>query len=170
MGNAMAKIEVLTAKVRVITMGNRQVTLSVYRQLDDVDHDEIIPFGRVRDNRDSDNYLHIIGSDNDGNLVKSSMACPDSHICIYYNGRIIKPFWPQYSFFQDNRDYEIKIDGIKYPIYIAYDYTGYRYKLVKEVPEILSLHIKGVSDNLDKAWLKYATLESLPLIVLAGLK
>lgn len=43
-----ATVEVLTAEVRVLMVGSRQVTLSVARQLDDVSPDEIEPFGRIR--------------------------------------------------------------------------------------------------------------------------
>ena len=42
-----ATIETLAAEVRVLMLGNRQVTLSVYRQLDWVNPAEIDPFGRV---------------------------------------------------------------------------------------------------------------------------
>ena len=44
-----AHVEVLTAEVRVLMVGSRQVTLSVYRQLDHVRPGHIEPFGRVRD-------------------------------------------------------------------------------------------------------------------------
>ena len=47
-----ATVEVLTAEVRVLQVGRRQVTLGVYRQLDGVDPDDIEPFGRVDDLRD----------------------------------------------------------------------------------------------------------------------
>lgn len=48
-----ATVEVLTAEVRTLMVGSRQVTLSVYRQLDEVspwtDHISTFePFGRVR--------------------------------------------------------------------------------------------------------------------------
>lgn len=50
-----ATVEVLTAEVRTLMVGSRQVTLSVYRQLDEVDIFEtvlsdatFVPFGRVR--------------------------------------------------------------------------------------------------------------------------
>lgn len=49
-----ATVEVLTAEVRALMVGSRQVTLSVYRQLDQVDPFEVPltegfePFGRVR--------------------------------------------------------------------------------------------------------------------------
>jgi hypothetical protein len=42
-----ATVEVLTAEVRVLMVGSRQVTLSVYGQLDLVRPDHIEPFGRV---------------------------------------------------------------------------------------------------------------------------
>lgn len=42
-----ATVEVLTAEVRVLMVGSRQVTLSVYGQLDEVSPAQIRPFGRV---------------------------------------------------------------------------------------------------------------------------
>jgi hypothetical protein len=43
-----ARVEVLTAEVRTLVVGSRQVTLSVYSQLDGVRPAFIEPFGRVR--------------------------------------------------------------------------------------------------------------------------
>jgi hypothetical protein len=43
-----ATVDVLTAEVRVLQVGRRQVTLSVVRQLDWADPGDIEPFGRVR--------------------------------------------------------------------------------------------------------------------------
>jgi hypothetical protein len=43
-----ATVEVLTAEVRVLQIGRRQVTLSVVRQLDWADPADVEPFGRVR--------------------------------------------------------------------------------------------------------------------------
>ncbi|MGO8889724.1 MAG: hypothetical protein ACLP8X_28085 [Streptosporangiaceae bacterium] len=43
-----ATVEVLTAEVRVLQVGRRQVTLSVVRQLDWADPADVEPFGRVR--------------------------------------------------------------------------------------------------------------------------
>jgi hypothetical protein len=42
-----ATVETLTAEVRVLMVGSRQVTLSVYGQLDEVGPEDIEPFGRV---------------------------------------------------------------------------------------------------------------------------
>jgi hypothetical protein len=70
-----ARVEVLTAEVRVLMVGSRQVTLSVYAQLDQVDHGEVEPFGRVAP-RDADtDYVYVVGAstrDADrGSLVRS---------------------------------------------------------------------------------------------------
>jgi hypothetical protein len=43
-----ATVEVLTAEVRVLQVGCRQVTLSVVRQLDWANPADVVPFGRVR--------------------------------------------------------------------------------------------------------------------------
>jgi hypothetical protein len=43
-----ATVETLTAEVRVLMVGSRQVTLSVYSQLDAVPLMAMTPFGRVR--------------------------------------------------------------------------------------------------------------------------
>jgi hypothetical protein len=43
-----ARVEVLTAEVRVLQVGRRQVTLSVVRQLDWAEAADVVPFGRVR--------------------------------------------------------------------------------------------------------------------------
>lgn len=48
MSSQQATVEVLTAEVRVLMVGSRQVTLSVARQLDEVEPDEITPFGRIQ--------------------------------------------------------------------------------------------------------------------------
>ena len=42
-----ATVEVLTAEVRVLMVGSRQITLSVYAQLDKVPPHLMVPFGRV---------------------------------------------------------------------------------------------------------------------------
>lgn len=53
MSTNTATVETLTAEVQALMIGSRQVTLSVYRQLDEVPWDEnFSPFGRVRDKED----------------------------------------------------------------------------------------------------------------------
>ena len=66
-----ATVETLTAEVRVLMVGSRQVTLSVYSQLDTVPFDKIDPFGRVSP-RDALEYeLWVVGRDESGTLVRS---------------------------------------------------------------------------------------------------
>lgn len=48
MTSATATVEVLTAEVRVLMVGSRQVTLSVFAQLDSVPYQQVEPMGRVR--------------------------------------------------------------------------------------------------------------------------
>lgn len=57
MSNETATVEALTAEVRVLMVGNRQITQSVAKQLDRVSLDGMEMFGRVRIADD----LHIIG-------------------------------------------------------------------------------------------------------------
>ena len=75
MGAQAAVVEVLTAEVHVLMVGNRQVTLSVFRQLDWVDNDAIEPFGRVRDPRSKTrHYVAVVGRRLDGgSLVRSGV-------------------------------------------------------------------------------------------------
>ena len=46
-GKNTATVETLTAEVRVLMVGNRQITMSVAKQLDEVPFAEIEVFGRV---------------------------------------------------------------------------------------------------------------------------
>lgn len=71
-----ATVDVLTAEVRVLMVGSRQVTLSVYKQLDTVHYDDLVPFGRVNDGnlryygRES---IAVVGSDGRGVLVRARL-------------------------------------------------------------------------------------------------
>ena len=87
-----ARVEVLTAEVRVLMVGSRQVTLSVYGQLDYAKPDQIEPFGRVRTGRAhcSDEWggvsrgcpgdcIDVVGRDSDGHacaLVLRALGLP----------------------------------------------------------------------------------------------
>lgn len=65
-----ARVEVLTAEVRALMVGSRQVTLSVFRQLDTVDSSEIEPMGRVNF---SECHLWLVGmSKKTGALVRAN--------------------------------------------------------------------------------------------------
>ena len=71
-----ATVEVLTAEVRVLQVGRRQITLSVYRQLDAIDPDDIEPFGRVNDPSGYDQFrtVRVVGRDpRTGALVRGTI-------------------------------------------------------------------------------------------------
>ncbi len=78
MTTTTARVEVLTAEVRTLQVGARQVTLSVYNQLDRVALHTMTPFGRVSVKRRSDPWddggweqVDLVGADRDGVLVAS---------------------------------------------------------------------------------------------------
>jgi hypothetical protein len=73
-----ATVELLTAEVRVLMVGSRQVTLSVYRQLDQVMPGRIQPFGRVHDNRSSDrDTIEVVGANDVHALCRSHIYFDD---------------------------------------------------------------------------------------------
>jgi hypothetical protein len=73
--SSTATVETLTAEVRVLMVGNRQITLSVFRQLDPVRHDQIEPFGRVRSSDKLSHLVQVVGcrtaGPHAGTLVRS---------------------------------------------------------------------------------------------------
>lgn len=54
-------VKTLTAEVRVLMVGSRQVTLSVYNQLDYIPHRQIEPFGRVNPKDAESDQVYIVG-------------------------------------------------------------------------------------------------------------
>jgi len=76
MTTTAARVELLTAEVRVLMVGSRQVTLSVYGQLDTVKPGEIEPFGRVRPRAADPGWIYVVGCSarraDAGTLVRSA--------------------------------------------------------------------------------------------------
>jgi hypothetical protein len=85
-----ASVEVLSAEVRVLQVGNGQLTRGMYRQLDEAAPRRFEPFGRVKDNkrrpkdrwpltgRDSGTGVLLIGRDTEtGALVRYHAQPPD---------------------------------------------------------------------------------------------
>ena len=67
-----ATVEVLAAEVRVLKVGSRQVTMSVYNQLDTINDEDIEPFGRVRAREHDHEFVYVVGRDQrDGTLARS---------------------------------------------------------------------------------------------------
>jgi hypothetical protein len=94
-----AKVETLTAEVRVLMVGNRQVTLSVYKQLDQLPAWEIEPFGRVHaggpTNYFDEKPLELVGRDKDGNLVRARNFSlkPDNFPLTHDDWKAVRAHW-----------------------------------------------------------------------------
>lgn len=90
-----ATVEVLTAQVRVLMVGSRQVTLSVFNQLDPVKPAAIMPFGRVRGKLASSERTEVVGADRiTGELCRSWIYLDETQGG-YPDGS--KYFWPLHS-------------------------------------------------------------------------
>jgi hypothetical protein len=83
-----ATVEVLTAQVRTLMVGSRQVTLSVYKQLDRVQPHEITPFGRVNVGSVGD-IVETVGMDHGGALVASRLHRVSTRYCTPDLGELI---------------------------------------------------------------------------------
>jgi hypothetical protein len=69
-----AHVQVLTAEVRTLVVGSRQVTMSVYGQLDEVCPGDIEPFGRVSPREACGDWVYVVGRDvSTGALVRSCL-------------------------------------------------------------------------------------------------
>lgn len=75
-GRYDARVQVLTAEVRVLMVGSRQVTLSVYSQPDTVAFDGIEPFGRVWSRAALTYETWVVGRGGNGTLVRSWLPKP----------------------------------------------------------------------------------------------
>jgi hypothetical protein len=178
MANSSATVVALTAEVRALMIGSRQVTLSVYRQLDTVDHTECEPFGRVRDPQNVEGYgVYVVGRHvQTGSLVRSYrkkaphklvVVAPDVMYDWIRNGS--RPFerTRNYSEIPILEDSDITIWASFYRM--AVDHRGWEYV----DPEQESQAVDLVRGQLDEALLikhQYEEWAQLPLIVLAGLR
>jgi hypothetical protein len=92
-----ATVEVLTAAVRVLMVGNRQVTLSVYRQLDEVTPAEIEPFGRVRDRQDGAGQgVNVVGVHRETGALVRSVASKTPRPVIVTNWNFLNLYVEKY--------------------------------------------------------------------------
>jgi hypothetical protein len=69
-----ATVETLAAEVRVLMVGSRQVTLSVYNQLDYIPHRQIEPFGRVNPRGADTGRIYVVGRDRQTGVLARAMT------------------------------------------------------------------------------------------------
>ena len=73
-----ATVQTLTAEVRVLQVGSRQVTQSVYNQLDRAPIEGTEVFGRIKTKDGYTSTIHLVGRNRDsGALVRTSVERPD---------------------------------------------------------------------------------------------
>jgi len=131
-GQHHANVQVLTAEVRTLVVRSRQVTLSVFNQLDEVDPEEVEPFGRVCPKSAQPAFVHVVGRGLGGELVRSKL-----------------PRWPC----------DMDARG-----YVPVDPGGADQRWFPSGYSNLTDRERGLLFDRVRQW------ESLPLIVLAGLR
>lgn len=184
MAEQTATVEVLTAEVRVLMVGSRQVTLSVAAQLDKVSYDQIEPFGRVRTKHGEE----LIGRSMDGGtLVRAEMPARVFDVP-YVNeltekitvcDRLLSKGWLRLTF--GKRSINVSLEdakGCNIPEHSPY-YFAPRNQDGTKPEEQRCAHwlANGMDDEIeadiaahDEAKARSDWYWSLPLIVLAGLK
>ena len=88
-----AHVEVLTAEVRTLMVGSRQVTLSVFKQLDEVPWTQIEAFGRVRTSAATPNRVELVGRSAEGALVRSAVHSSASGPALWFDEVYDGPPW-----------------------------------------------------------------------------
>jgi hypothetical protein len=156
-GNQSATVETVTAEVRVLMVGSRQVTMSVYNQLDEVSHDRIDAFGRVRPRDEDWRFVHVVGRDRESGALVRSFA------------------WIRHMVREPSAE-EVEAAN---PLMSSIDYRtrAELRKLVRESHRWSSSVIEAAARELARRRMQLSWMtetgedwEKLPLIVLAGLR
>jgi hypothetical protein len=158
---ASAEVVVLTATVRALMVGSRQVTLSVFAQLDSVDWDEIQPMGRVHPRNAGDGWS--IGAEiATGDLVRCQLeTIRDIQFNLKNSGEALTRM---------EREYRDTANSIAtHPQHWAHETPDYLSKRWAEVLEFRSW-VQGQIDHLKEVQQQHVDYQKLPLIVLAGLR
>lgn len=172
MTTTQAMVESLTAEVRVLMVGNRQITQSVVKQLDRTPIGSLEPMGRI--NLPTESHLVIGRHIPDGTLRVSSY-----HELPTDSSRLL-PY-----IFRDDLEGDIhvvegypsfKIDGRRFQVekeaWVECTCSGpvasgsWHYSNLDEIRRLIQAEIQLYEDNI--ALRKQC--EALPLIVLAGLR
>lgn len=114
-GNQTATVETLTAEVRVLMVGSRQVTMSVYGQLDHVEHGKIEPFGRVMPKDAQHDFVYVIGKRIEGgDLVSSSLPATEPVIKRWITGRSSRAAYERSAEYEDGRAIQCEDEARKH--------------------------------------------------------
>lgn len=179
-GQGTATVEVLTAEVRVLMVGSRQITASVVRQLDRVGWQLVDAFGRV--NAFNDGQMWLIGRHRDTGVLVVCEAPVQMDVFYIHEGVLpvdsinackgaIKPGWA--TGYRRIRwlDGEVELHTavlkrVACEVHIAKGHDACGWSVTLEAHRLM-----------DDAWSEYqalrqriSDLRQLPLIVLAGLR
>ena len=160
MASVTATVETLTAEVRVLMVGRRQVTMSVFRQLDTVDWKErktLELFGRVRGTRkDEKRLLYVVGRVKDtGVLVRSNIHL-DSNAALLPKDRRLSIKYGSYAPTNSWMSYpkavrKMRLD-IALPVRYHYDMSQpQRDEILKRV-DLSEGRLKKIQEVKDKAY------------------
>ena len=162
MPRTTATVEALTAQVRVLMVGSRQITLSVYWQLDDVDSDKVDVFGRVAPSQAEEGWTYAVGRHKEsGDLVRCRVITSRQMMekILYDEDAAIKARKEQGESYR-------RLAAYKNKDVIPTDWTGMAIAAEEEVAQRTAaravLEVKMETDAV--------VFENLPLIVLAGLR
>lgn len=172
-----ATVETLTAEVRVLMVGNRQITLSVAKQLDRVPLKDVTPMGRVSI---SDRPIVIGKHTESGALVTAAIPAPEATAILFEEDT------PESIFFcartKPYRDGSrlVRIDGVTVEV-TRYAHEVDNCPLYPRGPEcgptLVSGNWQPIIDAVHAAERsrvahnkRVAAAHALPLIVLAGLR
>lgn len=176
MSAATASVEVLTAEVRTLVIGKRQVTRSVYRQLDWVEPDDMEPFGRVSVMADDESRrIDMVGRCiKTGALVRSSVdAARQGPIFVAGSDDLS---WCEVSARRNDRPrlvhilgHPVQVDAIDVRSNWNDDFTGWRFVSEDQRAHVVQQLQRQVEER-RVAGEAHRHAAALPLIVLAGLR
>jgi hypothetical protein len=169
-----ASVEVLTAEVRALMVGSRQITLSVYRQLDRIKPEHCEPFGRVQDRNDKlgDDAVAVVGRHQaSGALIRSDVRHVTHRVFPVANESYLH--WTKHQRVQYGC-YLVAQEG-DYKISWRPEGRWYRCSCDRDVEDERSNWQPAADAQLDRLFDSttnaiYFKWSDLPLIVLAGLR
>lgn len=181
-GKSTATVETLTAEVRVLMVGSRQVTLSVYGQLDWIGSDDIEPFGRVRPRDAKYGYVYLIGRHPEsGALVRASAPVDIRGVHDEIGGDVYRQRWETAEREAERLDAEAErhenwCGQVEGNVAFASS-AGQVFENARQARDQAAAQLRNataIRDEYARVATPYlaraAELNALPLIVLAGLR
>jgi hypothetical protein len=185
-----ATVETLTAEVRVLMVGSRQVTLSVYGQLDTAEYEDAELFGRVSPKAAAHGYIYFVGMHREnGSLVRGSIPAnktaiqngnPDLWAAIRTRRSTAEHFAVFVKRHYEGQSYRCPKEDhsqCQVNVYVTANGGSWKNRQIDAVQadiqclEADAAELQGIGDQeVAEALALAAQVTALPLIVLAGLR